>query len=247
MQAVLYISHGSRVKESVAEADAFLRCCMKGIASPIQQICYLELVQPDIHKGIDTCVRLGATQVIVQPLLLLSAGHAKRDIPREIRRAQARYPQITFKMGLPFGVDERIVDVLVKRLTESNVLIGPKDVVLLVGRGSSDPEIAESFALICRMMKLRGFQNIAVCYLAATKPTLQDALMQFHARLPKGRLFLLPYLLFPGLLKRIIDKAINDIGGGSNLVLCQSLGFHPILCQLLRNKVQGMIEDDSFF
>ena len=45
---------------------------------------FLEFASPNIAQGIDNCVKRGATEVIVIPIILLHAGHSKLHIPAEI-------------------------------------------------------------------------------------------------------------------------------------------------------------------
>ena len=52
------------------------------------ETCFLEFASPNIAQGIDNCVKRGATEVIVIPIILLHAGHSKLHIPAEIEEAR---------------------------------------------------------------------------------------------------------------------------------------------------------------
>ncbi|RYM05434.1 sirohydrochlorin chelatase [Sporolactobacillus sp. THM7-7] len=243
MLAVLYIAHGTRVARGVQQADHFLRSCMEKVPAPIQEICYLELVEPPIQEGIRRCVEKGARIVLVQPLLLLSAGHAKRDIPVEIERAGAHYPDVTFVYGQPFGVDERIVDILMERLHEKRSESREDTGVLLVGRGSSDPDTKRDFAAVCHLMKQRGVKRVAVCYMAAASPSFEEGLVQAQARGWK-RTYVVPYLLFAGLLMKTMKKSIAEKNeSGATFILCRPLGYHPALIELMTKRIREAIRD----
>ena len=56
-QAVLYVCHGSRVKEACDEAVAFISRCQKHIGVNLHEICFLELVSPSIEEGFLSCVK----------------------------------------------------------------------------------------------------------------------------------------------------------------------------------------------
>src|SRR5690625_7298954 len=86
---------------------------------PIQGICFLELAAPNISEGSAACVARGASKVAVVPILLLTAHHAKRDIPLEIEAGKIRYPHVVFTYGETFGVHTKIVDSLFDRLLRS--------------------------------------------------------------------------------------------------------------------------------
>lgn len=70
MKAVLYICHGSRLKAAKEEAVAFITSCMNRVEASIQEVCFLELASPTIDEGFRTCVKRGATEVIVIPVFI---------------------------------------------------------------------------------------------------------------------------------------------------------------------------------
>src|SRR3954453_12047340 len=107
-QAVLYVCHGSRVKEACEEAMAFISRCQEHIHAELHEICFLELVSPSIEEGFSSCVKQGATHIAVVPLLLLTAVHAKKDIPLELERASKRHPTIQVTYGKPIGVHKKM-------------------------------------------------------------------------------------------------------------------------------------------
>ena len=43
----------------------------------------------------------GATEISVVPVLLLSAGHYYKDIPEEIERMKAQFPNVKINYGKP--------------------------------------------------------------------------------------------------------------------------------------------------
>src|SRR5690625_2615169 len=152
MQAVLYVAHGSRVEEGVEEAIDFIERSKPFIDVPIQEICFLELAAPNISEGIATCVARGASKVAVVPILLLTAHHAKRDIPLEIEAGKIRYPHVVFTYGETFGVHTKIVDSLFDRLLEQDATFDENSSVLLIDRKSTrlnSSHVAISYAVFC--------------------------------------------------------------------------------------------------
>ena len=75
---------------------------------------------------------------MIVPVLLFAAAHYKRDIPFEIEQLQKKYPQITFSVVPPFSTHPHMVELVVKRIREAMPMQGSS--ILLVGRGSSDPQ-----------------------------------------------------------------------------------------------------------
>lgn len=244
MLAVLYVGHGTRVSQGVEQARAFLYRCMEAVAAPIQEICYLEIVRPDIQEGIRRCAEQGADVIVLQPLLLLSAGHAKRDIPCEIEKARARYPNITFLYGRPFGVDEGIIDIVVERLHERTETLSDRSGVLLVGRGSSDPQTQKDFEAICHLLRLKGITNVKTCYMAAIAPSFNDGLDLALAE-SWEKIYVVPYLLFTGLLMRTIRRSIERKGTNSDsVVLCRPIGYHNYLVRLMKKRIGEVLPNE---
>ncbi|TYR78750.1 sirohydrochlorin chelatase [Priestia megaterium] len=244
MDAVLYICHGSRIKEGCTQAIEFIERCKKTIDIPIQELCFLELAPPTIEQGFERCIKQGATRIAVVPVLLLTATHAKKDIPEEIQKVHRHYPQVEVVYGEPFGVDNKIVDILMERIHQTNVSKDKDAMVLLVGRGSSDPMVKQDLNEIAdRLRKKAKFQRVETCYLAATKPTLTDGLKQAQET-AHTQVFVLPYLLFTGVLMNEIKEQLAKLGTtNQQFILTDYLGYHDGLAQILKLRVHQLLSD----
>ncbi|WP_077622301.1 sirohydrochlorin chelatase [Sediminibacillus massiliensis] len=242
MEAVLYVSHGSRVEKARSEALAFIDAVQDMIDVPLQQTCFLELSDPDVEQGLAELVKEGATSIAVIPVLLLSAGHYYQDIPEEIDRAKQRYPGVRFHYGRPLGVQDRLVDILVQRMEETGIDLEPDADILLVGRGSRNPETPKDIGLIARKLEERTGLTVNSCYLAACKPSFDEGL---KASLKKGgtQTIVVPYLWFTGLLMQSMQMKINQVQQETDkqMVLCQYLGDHPFMKEALKNRVEEVL------
>lgn len=243
MKAVLYICHGSRERAGQQAALSFIEKTKRVIDIEIQEACFLELAEPSMEQGIASCVSQGATEIIAIPFLLLTAGHAKHDIPNMLQQIMKKYPHVRLVYGETLGVDERIVEVLIKRLhavRDSN----ENGKVLLVGRGSSDEAIPTYFSQITDIFKQKtGINDVQVCYLAACEPRFEQALHDIVEQQPKD-IYVLPYLLFPGFLMNYMKKFIEDIHSSSSIHLCPSLGYSNGIRNVLVDRVNEMIKED---
>ncbi|ETI70475.1 sirohydrochlorin chelatase [Neobacillus vireti] len=209
MKAILYIGHGTRSEKGAGEARAFIERVIGRIELPIQEISFLELTEPLIEEGFKRCVDRGATEIIVVPLFLLAAGHIKTDIPQALSFLQLRYPHIEVQVKDPFGVQEKILDAIADLVSDAAGAIEPQDRLLIVGRGSSDPGIHGNFAVIAEGIRKRlGINHVSVCYLAAAKPRLQEALQKICNK-NDGKIIVAPYLLFSGLLIGEINQEMH--------------------------------------
>ena len=241
IQAILYVAHGSRLKEGVEEARAFMQEQMKRIDVPIQIISFIELQRPFVHEGIVQCIIRGATHIAVVPILLLEAGHAKHDLPHVIERAQEKYPHVTFTYGRPFGVHESIINTLVKRMEEQQKITRDAR-VLIVGRGSTDPSILADFQQIISLLQEKiDVSSIHVCYLAVQQPTFIDGLHR-EINSEAKTVFIVPYLLFTGLLMLHIEKKAQELQRpNQQLIVCNPIGSNEDISKLFLERVNQIL------
>ncbi|WP_338754495.1 sirohydrochlorin chelatase [Bacillus sp. FJAT-52991] len=238
MKAVLYVCHGSRVKKGREEALAFIEQSKPFMDVPIQEACFLELAEPTIEQGFARCVEQGATEIIVFPFLLLAAGHAKKDIPLELTRVHSRFPHIHVHYAEPLGVHEAIVDILIERMKEQQIPIQSDATILIVGRGSSDPQTKADFTRIVQLFRHKTKLNdVNICFLAAATPKFPKELKRLaHKR--RSQLWVLPYLLFTGILMKSMEKEIQSLPTAEHIYLCKYLGYHPLLRDIMAVRIQ---------
>jgi len=243
MKAVLYICHGTRVKEGAKQAADFIKETMPLVDAPIQEICYLELSAPSIEEGLRACVEKGATDITAIPFLLLTAGHAKEDIPAELAKAVQLFPEVAIRYGQPLGVHEQIIDVLIDRMKEA-ASISPDASVLLVGRGSSDPATKEDFTRILDLFQTKTkLTDVTIGYMAACEPAFEDALHLAASKRP-NQLFIVPYLLFTGILTKTMERAVKKLDSPGEVYLCRHLGYDPVISRILAERVEEAVHSE---
>ena len=115
---VVICDHGSRraqSNDSLNElarrfADRFVEDCQ------IVEPAHMELAAPDIDAAYASCVEKGATHIVVLPLFLAKGKHWTRDIPSLTSQAANRFPDTTYQIAEPLGIDDLLLDLLKKRL-----------------------------------------------------------------------------------------------------------------------------------
>jgi sirohydrochlorin ferrochelatase len=246
VQAVLYIGHGSRIKAGVEEAIWFIERSKAFINVPIQEICFLELVAPNISEGIAKCVARGATKIAIVPILLLTAHHAKKDIPLEIEAGKIQYPDVKFTYGETFGIHSKIIDSLYDRILEQEITIGEHKSVLLVGRGSSDQAVKRDLTKIAQLLSEKyAIKQVDICFLYGSKPSFDEALQELKQTDIK-QIFIIPYLLFSGILMNDIEsKIIEQSTEDQAFILCENLGYHKNIQKVLIERVHELLEKSS--
>lgn len=239
MQAVIYIAHGTRVQEGIEEAKAFVERAKKSISIPIQEICFLELVNPSIEQTIEHCIEKGATQIALIPILLLTANHAKKDIPEIVKLLQIKYPHIIFSYGKPFGIHHKLIAQIYERIEEQTNEITSDAEILLIGRGSSDPSVVSDFLEIATRFKLRyGFRHVNIAFLYGNGPSFSNVVEKM-ANSPGKPWFIVPYLLFQGLLRKHIEK---ELEGLELVTVCNSLGYGDLVLDVLVERTKEAIK-----
>jgi len=244
MKAVMYICHGSRIREASEQAFSFIHQVMEKVDVPIQEIGFLELSEPTISQGFERCVKKGATTIIAIPVLLLTAAHAKVDIPKELAKLQSQFPYVDVKLGQPIGVHEKMVDLLLERIADTNIPLKDDSLVLLVGRGSSDPDVKRDLTVIGKILEQRiAVKRVEVCFLTAANPSFQQGL-DWAKKSGYKQVFVIPYLFFTGILMKKIEKMIKEISTGdfeSDMILCPYLGYHPIIEEIFYEQIMQLL------
>ena len=243
MKAVLYICHGSRLKAAKEEAVAFITSCMNRVEANIQEICFLELANPSIEEGFRTCVKRGATEIVAIPVFLLAAGHVKKDIPLELRKLNEEYPDIKIVYGNPFGVSE----VLVKAVYNGSGIQDYEEEVtlLLVARGSSDPETLQDIKWISSLFqKEENIKEVEVCYLAAAEPKFDEKLKEIVEQKERN-IVVLPYLLFTGLLMKHVEKEVRQYES-EEIKISPYLGKNVAFREMLIQKTEEILKGDQY-
>ena len=116
MKAVLLIDHGSRRDEAneMMNCMANLVQVMAG-ADVVVRYAHMELCEPSISAGVQSCVQAGATELIVFPYMLSPGKHSTGDIPRLVAEAAAPFPEVRVRVTSAFGVHEKLAEVILGR------------------------------------------------------------------------------------------------------------------------------------
>jgi sirohydrochlorin cobaltochelatase len=199
---LLIVGHGTRDPAGVAGFAALVRH-VEQRADPRIPVRggFIELSRPPLREAVGEMVRLGATDLDVVPLVLVAAGHAKGDIPAALAREQQRHPGLTFRYGRPLGPHPVLLELLDRRLGE--VLSAgerAQTTVVLVGRGSTDPDANAEHAKVARLLQEgRGLAGVEPAFISLAEPGVPAALERAR-RLGAERIVVLPYFLFDGVL-----------------------------------------------
>jgi sirohydrochlorin cobaltochelatase len=207
---LLLIGHGSPYEEGNQQYLQLASQVADYLGVEVQP-CFLELVEPSIEAGIQRCVDEGARRVAVLPLFLGPAGHQKSDVPVMLAQARERYPGVEFRYGTPIGAQYQLVRVLEDRAAEmlphSTLDVSQAETaLLLVGRGSRDPDSnSELFKLTRMLWEGHDYGWVEAAFQSVTPPNVVQGIERC-VRLGARRVVALPHLLFTGFVHNDIKQ-----------------------------------------
>jgi sirohydrochlorin cobaltochelatase len=198
---ILIVGHGSRDLGANAELESFVATVRARRAEEIAHA-YVELAEPAIPEGLDALARR-CDRVIAAPLLLFAAGHVKNDLPLALERARKAHPRVSFSAARALGVDASLVELVAERIGAAD----PETAVVVVGRGSSDPDANGDFCKLVRLVGERTRTQASPAFMGITTPKVEQALEQ-AARTRPRRIVVVPYLLVAGRLIERLDATL---------------------------------------
>ncbi|MFB9327622.1 sirohydrochlorin chelatase [Paenibacillus aurantiacus] len=250
MDAVLFVGHGSRDAEGNDEVRAFVSAIADRLEGLLVETCFLEFEKPTLDQGLDKCAALGAKRVAVIPITLFSAGHAKLHIPAAIDEARERHAGVQFIYGRPIGVHDQVLEILAARLRESG--LDPEaelrdTAVLVVGRGSSDPDANSDLFKISRLF----WERLKVGYVETAFMGVTDPLVEAGAerclKLGAKHVIVLPYFLFTGVLIKRMEDMLESLQARYPehvFTLARYFGFHPTLQTILLERAREALGEE---
>jgi sirohydrochlorin ferrochelatase len=116
VRALLLIDHGSRR----TEANEMLQCMaalVQRMAGPsvIVRYAHMELAEPSIERGVESCLAAGATEIIAFPYMLSPGRHSTADIPAMIAAAAQAHPDVRVRVTPAFGIESELGEVILRR------------------------------------------------------------------------------------------------------------------------------------
>ena len=225
---LLIIGHGTRDAAGVAQFRQLIRRVRDQSAGwlPAVDGGFIELSAPSVSEVVPRLAggrlaRGGPVELVAVPLVLSAAGHGKGDIPAALAREQVRHPGLRYRYGRPLGPHPVLLDVLEARIdaalareaqgaeAQGAEAWGPEawsadaragTHVVLVGRGSTDPDGNAEVAKVARLLwEGRGYADVALSFISLTGPSVPAALERAR-RLGAERIVVAPYFLFAGVL-----------------------------------------------
>jgi sirohydrochlorin ferrochelatase len=239
--ALVALAHGSRDPRSAATITALVdevRAMRPDLR--IEQA-FLELSRPSFPTVVDRLVRAGHDEIVVVPLLLSEAFHAKVDVPSVLATAAERHPGLMVRATDVLGLEPQFLEVLDVRMREALAVgrVRELDALVLAAAGSSDPLANQAVARLARVWGQRHKLPVTAAFASASPPATGEAVRQFRA---EGRRHIAVASLFlaPGFLP---DRAAELALEAGAIAVSAPLGAHPHLARtILARYAVGAVE-----
>ncbi|WP_242339030.1 MULTISPECIES: sirohydrochlorin chelatase [Anaeromyxobacter] len=244
--AVLILGHGSRVARANAEFEALVGAFRRRRPDLDVGHAYVELAAPLLADAL-AAAAARADRVVLLPMFLLTAGHLKDDVPAALAAARAATPRVRFDAAGALGVVNRMTELVLARSAQQVPLRGPegaRTALLVVGRGSSDPDANSDLCKLTRILGERaGFARAEPCFIAVTSPLFERAVEDL-AKVHDGPILVQPYFLFEGLLMQQLARevaAFRSRHPGRRVALAPHLGPDARLVDLLEERLAEVL------
>jgi sirohydrochlorin cobaltochelatase len=250
--ALLIAGHGSRDPDGIAEFLSLARHFRERRPEQQVEIAFLEFARPTIQEGFDRLVQRGAKRIVMLPGVLMAAGHAKNDMASEVRLARERYPHVEILMGRALEVEPKLLELCRLRYREAiedAPEIDPREtLLLLVGRGSSDPDANGNIAKVARFLQ-EGYPAgwSAHCFSGVARPLLEEALPVCE-RMGFRRIVVQPYFLFTGILLKRIYAYVEErrlARPAVDIRAAPHLQAHPLLLETFEERAHEAVHGEG--
>lgn len=239
--ALIALAHGSRDPRSAATIAALVDE-VKAMRPDLRvEKAFLDLSKPSFQTVVDRLVRKGVEEIVVVPLLLTEAYHAKVDVPEAVAEAMSRHDGLQIRSTSVLGLEARFLEVLDLRMREAlkAARVRELDALVLAAAGSSDALANQSVARLARLWGAHHKLPVTAAFASSAPPATGEAVRAFRA---EGRRHIAVASLFlaPGFLP---DRAAELALEAGAIAVSEPLGAHPEIARtILARYAVGAVE-----
>ncbi|MFW6775152.1 sirohydrochlorin chelatase [Nocardioides sp. CPCC 205120] len=229
--ALIALAHGSRDPRSAATVRALVAEVRAQRPDLTVEPAFLELARPGFQDVVDDLVRAGHDEIVVVPLLLSDAYHAKVDVPAAIAEASARHEGLGIRASAILGLEAAFLQVLDERLRAAlrSARVRELDALVLAAAGSSDALANQAVARLARVWGARHKLPVSAAFASTAPPATGEAVRAFRG---EGRRHIAVASLFlaPGMLP---DRAAELALEAGAVAVSEPLGAHPEVARVV--------------
>jgi sirohydrochlorin cobaltochelatase len=257
-RGVVVVGHGTADPVG-AEETRQVAALVAGLLPEVPvELGFLEVIGPSIGVALERLAERGCGEVVAAPLLLFTAGHARRDVPEAVRDGAAK-AGLAVRQSEALGCHPAMLALSRQRRQQAVERLEPMPaedtVLLMIGRGSSDPTAhrqLHGFALAtCPDESEPPTQaRIELGFVAAARPTLAEAVANAAGGGGRGegravrRVIVQPHLLFRGHVEEQVTAAVERgrrEHPGIEWVQVERLGADPLVARAVVDRVAAVM------
>jgi sirohydrochlorin ferrochelatase len=196
--ALVALAHGSRDPRSARAVRAIVKAT-KGLRPDLSiDTAFLDHSAPTLPVVVDRLVGRGHREIVVVPLFLPQAFHARVDVPAALDEARTRHPGIGVRATEVIGTDPSLLTVLDLRMREAlrSARVRELDALVLVSAGSSDGQANAAVARMSQVWGARHHLPASVAFASTSPPSTGEAVREWRRRgrrnVAVGSLFIAP-------------------------------------------------------
>ena len=239
--ALITLAHGSRDPRSAATISALVAETRTMRPDLRIEPAFLELSRPSLGKVVDKLVRAGFEEIVVVPLLLSDAYHARVDVPNVVAEALDRHENLQIRVTDILGLEPTFLDVLDRRLRDAlrQARVRELDALVLAAAGSSDPLANQAIGRLARVWGAHHKLPVTAAFASAAPPATGEAVRAFRAE-GRRHVAVASMFLAPGFLP---DRAAELALEAGAVAVSEPLGADPELARtILARYAVGAVE-----
>lgn len=235
LRKVIFVVHGMRKGQLNETLTQFVAQLFESEQLDYE-IAFLESDTANLPTVIENQVELGATELILVPLLLFSASHYYEDIVNGLEDWRQIYPQTTFQLAEPLGTHPKMKAWVADQIERYLNDISEDAVVVVLAHGSArfnEPDhaleaIANQLSTVSRP-----------CY-----PCMVYGKLNYEKTLVKlaeqwQKLLIIPYFFYDGYLVQRTKQRILMLDLPCEVTFTTAINFHPVLKEVIVHRLEA--------
>jgi sirohydrochlorin cobaltochelatase len=253
---VIIVGHGTADPVGAEETRVVGRLVGALLPGVPVEVGFLEVIGPSIHDALAALAGHGCREAVAAPLLLFTAGHARRDIP-EALAAGGRAAGVAVRQAEALGVHPRIVELARRRRRQAvrgrEAVRAAATSLVMIGRGSSDPLALRQLLEFTGATFAGGpgacphdleCARVGFGFAAAAEPRLAAALDAAAVGPGVRRVVVQPHLLFRGHVEGQVAAAVataRERHPAIEWIVANRLGAEPDVAAALVDRIAEVL------
>lgn len=114
--AVVVLGHGSRVAAANEPLYYVARMVAQRLPGREARAAFLQMASPTLEEAVAALYAEGKKAVAVVPFFLYPGAHVREDIPAEVEKLKALYPDLYIEVSSHLGVDPKMAEIVASKV-----------------------------------------------------------------------------------------------------------------------------------